>query len=204
MDKAGSRAQDDLRLVKACLTGSEHAWREFYARFIGLMRSVVRKHRKLTEEDVQDITQAAFLSLTAALHTFDPEQSLPRFVCVITERVLIDEYRKAKAAKRDADVEAIEHTDPREHTRLALAHGDELQDSRMERAELVSRLKVALKNLNSRCKQLITLRYLEERSFKEISDIVGASENTVTVQTRRCLDSLRTTFEEPDRRGSRP
>lgn len=201
MDKAGSRAQDDLKLVKECLTGSEHAWREFYARFIGLMRSVVKKHRKLTEEDVEDITQAAFLSLTTALHTFDPQQSLPRFVCVITERILIDEYRKGKAAKRDADVEAIDHTDPREGTRLALANDEDLQDTQMEKAQLVSRLRAALKNLSSRCTQLITLRYLEELSFKEIGEIVGSSENTVTVQTRRCLDSLRLTFDESDKRG---
>ena len=73
----------------------------------------------------------------------------------------------------------------------------------MERAELVSRLRVALKNLSSRCTQLITLRYLEELSFKEIGEIVGSSENTVTVQTRRCLDSLRLTFDESDKRGSR-
>lgn len=204
MDKAGSRSQDDLRLVKECLTGSEYAWREFYARFVGLMRSVVKKHRKLTEEDVEDITQAAFLSLTTALHTFDPQQSLPRFVCVITERILIDEYRKAKAAKRDAELEAIDHTDPREGTRLSLADEDELQDAQMERAELVSRLKLALTNISSRCRELITLRYLEERSFKEIGDLVGTSENTVTVQTRRCLDSLRLTFDESDTRGSRP
>ncbi len=203
MDKVLPSAHDDLLLVKECLIGSEKAWREFYARFIGLMRTVVRKHRKLTPEDIEDITQAAFLSLTTALHTYDSQQSLPRFVCVVTERVLIDEYRKGKAAKRDADVEAIELTDPREHTKLALAVDDDLQDAQMEKAELVSRLNSALGNLDSRCKELITLRYLEERSFKEVADILGSTENTVTVQTRRCLDSLRVKFKEPDRRGSR-
>ena len=203
MDKAGSRAQDDVRLVKECLTGSEHAWREFYAKFIGLMRSVVRKHRKLSPEDVEDITQAAFLSLTGALHTFDSQQSLPRFVCVVTERVLIDEYRKGKAAKRHSDIEAIELGELREHAGLVLADSDELQDAQMEKAQLVSRLKGALKTLNPRCNQLITLRYLEELSYREIGEILGTNENTVTVQARRCLDSLRLTFKKPDKRGSR-
>jgi RNA polymerase sigma-70 factor, ECF subfamily len=205
MDKAVSNAHDDHRLVQDCLTGSEEAWREFYARFIGLMRTVVRKHRRLTPEDVEDVTQAAFLSLTTALRTYDAQQSLPRFVCLVTERVLIDEYRRGKAAKRDADVEAIEHSDPREHTKLSLATDDEPQDAQMEKAELVSRLGAALRNLDARCKELITLRYLEELSFKEVAGILGSSENTVTVQTRRCLDSLRVKFREPDKkRGSRP
>ncbi len=204
MDKDPSREYDDLRLVQECLTGSEKAWREFYAKFVGLMRSVVRKHRKLTAEDVEDITQAAFLSLTTALQRYDSQQSLPRFVCVVTERVLIDEYRKGQAAKRDADVEALGHTDSREHGKLSLAAEDDLQDAQMEKAELVSRLKDALRNLDRKCKELITLRYLEERPFKEVADMLGSTENTVTVQTRRCLDSLKVKFKEPSRRGSRP
>ena len=88
-------------LVRECLAGSEAAWQEFYSRFIGLMRSVVKKRYILCKEDVEDITQSAFVSLATALNNFDYEQSLPRFVCVITERVAIDEYRKAERGQKE-------------------------------------------------------------------------------------------------------
>ena len=65
MDK---RSEDkDYLLVQECLRGSEEAWREFYARFIGLMKNVVRRRLNPSPADVQDLTQAAFLELTAAL-----------------------------------------------------------------------------------------------------------------------------------------
>lgn len=85
-----SRSQDEA-LVRACIAGSEVAWQEFYSRFIGLMRTVIKKRFIVCKEDVEDITQSAFVSLATALNNFDYEQSLPRFVCVITERVAIDE-----------------------------------------------------------------------------------------------------------------
>ena len=95
-----SRSQDEA-LVKACLAGSEVAWQEFYSRFIGLMRSVVKKRFIVCKEDVEDITQSAFVSLATALNNFDYEQSLPRFVCVITERVAIDEDPKWKRGQEE-------------------------------------------------------------------------------------------------------
>jgi RNA polymerase sigma factor (sigma-70 family) len=105
------RENKDYMLVQECLRGSEEAWREFYSRFIGLMRSVVRRRMNLPSSDVQDIVQAAFLELTTALRNYDSEQALHTFVCLVTQRVLIDEYRKAKAAKRNADTESVEHHD---------------------------------------------------------------------------------------------
>jgi RNA polymerase sigma factor (sigma-70 family) len=195
---------DDQRLVQDCLAGSEEAWREFYCRFIGLMRSLVRKRGLLGSQDVEDITQSAFLSLTAALRTYDPLQSLPRFVCLVTERVLIDEYRKGKAAKRGAEIDASGDSERVTEDPLASDVGGELQDQRLETAEQVSRLRAALQKLDARCRELIALRYFHELSFKEIADKLGATENTVTVQTRRCLESLRAKFAGSRERGPRP
>jgi RNA polymerase sigma factor (sigma-70 family) len=128
---------------------------------------------------------------------------LPRFVSLITERVLIDEYRKGKAAKRDCETEALERSDCGEEAKIETSEDPELQDEQLERAELVSRLRNALKTIEEKCRELLTLRYLDERSFKEIAESKGVSENTVTVQTRRCLDSLRARFQDSDRRGTR-
>lgn len=195
---------DDQRLVQDCLAGSEEAWREFYCRFIGLMRSVVRKRGLLRLEDVEDITQSAFLSLTAALRTYDPQQSLPRFVCLVTERVLIDEYRKGRAVKRGVEIDTAGNSERVTQDPLATDAYSELQDQRLEKAEQVSRLRTSLQQLDSRCRELITQRYYNELSFKEIADKLGATENTVTVQTRRCLESLRAKFTGSRERGPRP
>jgi RNA polymerase sigma-70 factor, ECF subfamily len=197
-----SRSQDEA-LVRSCLNGSEAAWQEFYSRFIGLMRSVVKKRYILCKEDVEDVTQSAFVSLATALKNFDYEQSLPRFVCVVTERVAIDQYRKRRAARRNSEDETTHGTEGGRDVALQIESGFDLPDEQMERAEMASRLGAALKELDTSCRELLTLRYLNDLSYKEISEMVGASENTLTVQTRRCLEKLRTKFREAERKGSR-
>lgn len=195
---------DDQRLVTDCLAGSETAWKEFYARFAGLVKAVARKYSPNSAQDVEDYSQAAFLTLTTALAEFDPRQSLPRFVGVVTERVIIDEYRKTKAAKRDAAVESLSYDDSREE-RPGSSHEEvELQDDLLDRAQRASQLREALSALDAKCRRLLALRYLDELSFKEVAELTAGTENTVTVQTRRCLEALRSRLTARTTRGIRP
>jgi len=182
---------DDQQLVSDCLSGSEAAWKEFYARFAGLVKAVARKYCSHTAQDVEDYCQAAFLTLTSVLGDYDPRQSLPRFVGVVAERVIIDEYRKARAAKRDAAVESLNYDDSGEEKSASSGEQVELQDDQLDRAQRAAQLRDALQALDSKCRRLLTMRYLDELSFKEVADAMDSTENTVTVQTRRCLEALR-------------
>ena len=80
----------------------------------------------------------------------------------------------------------------------------ETQDSQVEKAELSLHLKSAMDELDARCRELIRLRYYKELPFGEIAEMLGVSENTLTVQTRRCLDKLKAAFHGLERRGTRP
>lgn len=191
---------EDQALVVRCLDGSEDAWKEFYARFVGLIRAVVRKCGRPGPTDVEDMTQSTFLALATALRNYDVVQSLPKFICLVAKRVAIDEYRKTRAVKRDA--EAHVSIDDDDEAVSPFAGEFERQDERLEKAELVQRLRAALNALDVKCRDLITQRYFRELSFKEIAQSVGATENTVTVQTRRCLDSLKAKFNRLGRQGS--
>jgi len=198
----GSQNKDYL-LVQECLCGSEKAWNEFYSRFIGLMRNVVRRHANLSNEDVQDITQSAFLELTSALRKYDPEQPLHSFVCLVTERILIDEYRRGKAAKRSGRTESLAHHDEQQEGTTVVRSSLAGQDEQVEQAELAWSLKTAFGELDAKCRELIRLRYYDELPFAEMAQLVGATENTVTVQTRRCLDKLRARYRARESRGIR-
>jgi RNA polymerase sigma factor (sigma-70 family) len=193
----------DYLLVQECLSGSEKAWNEFYGRFIGLIRNVVRRHGNLAWEDVQDITQSALLELTSALQKYDAEQPLHSFVCLVTERVLIDEYRKGKAAKRSAKTESVEHHDESHEGTTMVRSTLDSQEEQVEKAELAWSLKNAFQELDAKCRELIRLRYYDDLPFADIAQIAGVTENTVTVQTRRCLDKLRATFRARETRGAR-
>ena len=73
----------------------------------------MRRNSALSPEDVEDLTQTAFLALSTALRTYDFERPLSRFVCLVTERVVVDEYRRRSAAKRKCEAESLEVFGPR-------------------------------------------------------------------------------------------
>jgi RNA polymerase sigma factor (sigma-70 family) len=59
------------------------------------------------------------------------------------------------------------------------------------RDERMSQLPAVFKRLKSDELQLIELRFLESRSFKEVADILGITENNTKVRTYRILEKMR-------------
>ncbi len=188
--------EHDHRLVRECLAGSQNAWNEFYTRFVGLIRSVITKRAWNQPEDVEDMTQTTFMTLATALNNYDFQNSLARYVCVIAERVAIDQYRKTVAAKREAEMEDVEALDQLPATEASTGFASP-HDGLFETAELIHRLRAALETLDPKCKELVELRYLDEVSFTEIGRRIGTTENTATVQTRRCLQKLKAKLIDP-------
>jgi RNA polymerase sigma factor (sigma-70 family) len=195
------KTQDHV-LVRQCMAGSQEAWQELYSRYANLMRSVVRR-RGVGQTDSEDIVQSSFLALTTALNSFNQGTSLAHFICMITERVLIDELRKGKAAKRSAETLPVAHHDGDEESAMMIKSDADPQDRQMEKAEQAVQLKTALDKLDPKCRELLTLRFYRELSFGEMAEMLGSSENTLTVQTRRCLDKLKAVFNGKEPRGSK-
>lgn len=190
-----------LQLVKECLSGSESAWDVFYGRYHTLIRNVVRRQAGIAPQEMEDVIQNVFVSLMSALKTYDPAYSLPNFICMIAERVCVDGYRRRKAAKRDGFTDPIEHHNGGQDSSWALSANVDNQEEELVRAELVDLLRRGFRSLASRCRELLRLRYYEELPYGEISEIVGAAENTLMVQARRCIDELRAQCDELQRKG---
>jgi len=198
---ANRNRNEDILLVRECLSGSDKAWNEFYCRYVGLVRSVVRRQLAWAVLDFEDVVQNIFLALIPALKTYDEAYSLARFICVVSERVCIQEYRQGKAAKRDGDTDPIDHHGSGQEGYRTVASEQASQEERLAENEMVQMLRGALGSLGVQCRELLTLRYYEDLPYKEISRIMGGSENTLTVKARRCLDELIAGYHEVIRKG---
>jgi len=137
----------------------------------------------------------------SALAKYNPAHSLSGFIEVITDRVCIDEYRSHKAAKRDGATNPVDHHDGGQEGYESLPSNWDHQEDEFAKAQEKQLLRNALQALGERCQELINLRIFEETPYKEITEILGGTENTLTVQLRRCLDELRANFDEFKRKG---
>ena len=106
---------------------------------------------------------------------FDPTLGFWKFVEVVTARRAIDWLRSRRPeAELPAEIEAAGGPEAsalaRERTRLA--HG-------------------ALSQLGKPCRDLIYLRIGMNRSYRELSELLGRSEGALRVQMHRCVERAR-------------
>lgn len=198
----GTETQDAI-LVQECLSGSEKAWNEFYCRFLGLVKSIVKRQHSISFQDIDDVIQSVFTALIKGLKDYDRGFPLARFVCLVTERVCIQDYRRVIAAKRDGETQPIDHHDSGKENVIILTSQAVSQEKQLEQNQLLDMLKRSMRRLGSACRELLRLRYFEELPYKEITKILGVAENTLTVRTKRCLDDLVGQYDELVRRGSK-
>ncbi|MGC8659999.1 MAG: RNA polymerase sigma factor [Desulfomonilaceae bacterium] len=63
-------------------------------------------------------------------------------------------------------------------------------------------MRLAFRLLGARCRQLLRLRYHEELPYSRIAKILGATENTLTVQAGRCIRELRAGYQKLLNKGT--
>lgn len=198
---ANGEVGQDQDLVRECLSGSQQAWNEFYCKFERLIKSVIKRRLRFFD-DLDDVCQDVLMALVSSLDTYDSSHSLAKFVCIVTERVCIDHYRFCKAEKRSAETQSLNQQNPDHLETEALESNSTQPDEQVSLAQLRHLLRASIRMLSTKCRELLKMRYELELTFKQIAGAFGATENTVTVQTRRCLDELRARYNEIERKGA--
>ena len=74
-------------------------------------------------------------------------------------------------------------------------------DERLETAEQVNALSLALSYLNEKCRELIKLRFHMDLPYARIAEMLGKKEHAVNVQIIRCLAQLKDRHDEIVRVG---
>ncbi len=194
------KANQDMELIHRCVNGSEEAWKELYSKYVSLVRSVVKRRLWFAPNDVEDLSQTVFASLVDSLGNYDGSVSLARYICLIAERACIQQYRKFTAAKRDAQTVVVESHDRTDEEAHVPQMDEDSPEELLEKSELAGFLKVSLRALDPECRRLLKYRYYDELRFKEISIRMKASENTLTVRARRCLEALKGILHEQMRK----
>jgi RNA polymerase sigma factor (sigma-70 family) len=193
----------DAQLVKGCLRGSEKAWNEFYSRLDGVIKAVVKRQFKARSyHSEEDVVQSVYLKLVASLPVFDANRSsLKTFVGMVAKRACIEHFRKLTSAGRSAQTESVDHHDGNVEGAVMLKSTSQQPDQRVETAEQVHILSLALNKLKESCRELIRLRFHMDLSHAEISEMQGKKEHAINVQIIRCLAQLKAGYDEIAKAG---
>lgn len=171
----------DEELMLAYAAGDIAAFETLYARHRGpLYRFIVRgiSPRATADECFQD----TWARVVAARARYRPEARFGTWIYQIAQRLMIDQYRRARP-----QVSLDEDDSP-----LHLA-GDEQEkpEQELSRFEEQRRLQHALTELPDEQRIVLQLRLEQELSLEEIGEITGVGRETVKSRLRYAMDKLR-------------
>lgn len=130
-----------------------------------------------------DLLQETFMKTWEYITQGKPIQNLRAFVYRVARNTLTDYRRKKKAHSLDAITDTGVDFD---------AEVDILEEH-MHKDDMVFVLE-SLEILDPETKELISLRYIEEMSIKEIAQILDERPNTVSVKIHRAVEKLKNHF----------
>ncbi|MEX2446713.1 MAG: sigma-70 family RNA polymerase sigma factor [Dehalococcoidia bacterium] len=179
------RVEDDsaalLALVDQARQGDAEAFGALYDRF---QPEIVRylTHRVGDADTAEDLAQQVFLKAWQAIPRYE-SRGVPfkAWLYRMAHNQMVDHFRTRRPT---ADLEGVEVVEAAEAEHLVLT------------AEMNDALARALERLSEDHRQVLVLRFLMEKSAREIGEIMGRKEVTVRGLQMRALQALRREIEE--------
>ena len=174
--------RNDSELIQACIKGNELAWHELVERYKRLVYSIPLR-QGLSATDADDVFQNVFTIAYRRLDTLRNQKLLAAWLIRITYNECQHLRKRSPATNEIPET----YADP---TPLA---EDEVE--LIERRHLV---RVALNQLEQRCRDLLTALFLapSPQSYDEIADKLGIPTGSIGPTRTRCFKKLQTILVE--------
>lgn len=168
-----SRDHDLLSRYVAC--DDQGAFASLVRSYVDLVFSAARRQVR-SDHLAEEVAQAVFFELGRHATRLGPQTILPAWLYTITRRKAIDVVRRERSrrVREQAAVEIAEmNTEATDWTRVEPVLDD------------------AMSTLPERERTAVLLRFFENKSFREISQILQTSEDAAQKRVSRALDRLR-------------
>lgn len=147
-----------------------------------LLRYVMRRSHA-SKEDAKDIVQNSFIKMYRNINDFDPMLRFSSWAYRITHNELIDWYRKQKSRPQ------VLVTDDDEDVFASIAGDMNVEKSAIQK-ETKEEIEKIIKTLDEKYQEIIFLRFFEDKSYEEISDILKIPSGTVAIRLSRAKSLL--------------
>ncbi len=165
------QTSSDADLLIAIRTSDAEAFEALYYRYYGEIKGFIRRKFGLDEEAARDLLQEVFARIWEKRGTLDPEKSIRAFLYQIARNRCIDQLRKSG---REVNLSLAEYE--------ALV-ADVPDDLQMLVQQAVNQLPAPLR-------EVVVMKWIEGRKYKEIGQILGISPRTVEQRMGKAMKIL--------------
>jgi RNA polymerase sigma-70 factor, ECF subfamily len=152
-----------------------------YQRYEAELLRYILRMTDLDGDEAQDVLQEAFIKIWRNLNEFDSSMKLSSWLYRIVHNETISHIRKKKSFGKDKTRDA-------ELYRNILTDEQDLSAEKEERLFLIP---LILDQMSMKYKEILILKFLEMKSYEEISDILKIPEGTVAIRINRAKQQFR-------------
>ena len=193
MPDENERLEDktDEELVALTLENPDN-YRVLVERYeVKLLRYIMRISSS-TMEDAEDILQDVFVSAYRNLNGFDPDLKFSSWIYRITHNKVISHYRKTTARPKTVTYEG-------DNDLLNILKGDSDLAEDLERQYTAKEVMDTLSEMDERYREVLVLKFIEDKNYREISDILEKPMGTVATLISRAKKQFKEKAEEKNK-----
>jgi RNA polymerase sigma-70 factor, ECF subfamily len=171
--------EQDLQLVKRCLTGEDSAWEQLLREHNRKIYSLCYRFTGQTGE-AEDLTQEVFIKVFQTLASYDAAQgSFSTWLNRVARNHLVDHYRRTRKDRVTSSLE--DETAGIE----GKPSGEEQPMARLEARERRELLQTALGRLSPDMREAVILRDFQDLDYDEIAQVLQVPQGTVKSRINR-------------------
>lgn len=171
-----NNSAEDKELVKEAIKNPD-AFQAIVDRYWNRLFFYIRRMSYFTQEDIEDILQEVFIKIYKYLNDYDSEMTFSTWVYQITRNATIDEIRKKKARPTTIWMED-------EDLVKVMKSGLNLEKQYFNK-ESIEKVKEIITNMPDKYREVLILRFIEEKTYEEIMDIVQLPKGTIASLVNR-------------------
>lgn len=183
---AGKSKAEDLILIEEALKGKQASYERLMKKYYQLIHNLV--YRMISrKEDVEDLTQEAFIKAFNSLHNFDKQFAFSTWLFKIATNNAIDYLRKKKLATFSIDKDF----DSEDNDMKFEIPDNEYKPDRIlidEQMKIV--LDQAIESLPDKYRLVIVMRHKQEKEYEEIAQELKIPLGTVKAHIFRGRELL--------------
>ena len=166
----------DEKLVELTLDKQEN-FLYLIKRYEAKLSRYIRRIAGLNKEDTEDILQEVFIKTYQNINSFDKDLKFSSWIYRITHNEVIDNYRKKQARPQEISY------DSEEILNNIIGESDINKD--LDQKYLQVNVIKVLNSLDLKYREVLVLKFLEEKEYKEISDILKKPMGTIATLISR-------------------
>lgn len=167
-------SEDRMLVVRA--QQDPEAFGEIMRRYQEPLLRYIRRLGQISKEDAEDLLQEAFIKMYRKLSWYDPSLKFSSWAYRIVHNQVVDHFRKSGARAQTSLLDIDEWHKIADHMDLHQETSDK---------DCLERLRLCMDSLPLRYREVLILRFLEEKSYEEMMDILKKPKGSVATLVAR-------------------